>query len=146
MKRSFLPVVLIVIIGFTFFITSCVDDSTDEPPETTIPFDPDKVLNIGQIKQILVDSGGLYTFTENYSFRAVVVMDEKSGNIYKTSIVQDATGGIQMNLFNPGGLYEGDSIQVLLNRTTLESYHQLVQIQNVDVGKAVYKIADGQIY
>lgn len=143
MKRSVISVVLIFVVGIAFFFNGCVKDTPEQPAETKIPFDPDKVLNIAQIKIILADSGGIYTFKDNYSFRGVVVMDEKTGNIYKSSFVQDETGGIQLNFFNPGGLYVGDSIQVLLNRTTIESYHQLYQIQNVDVGRAIYKIATG---
>jgi hypothetical protein len=137
MRRLMITGVAIVIAGFALFFNGCVKDTPDEPVETTIPFDPDKVLTIEQIRQMVVDSGGIYTFKDNYSFRAVVVMDEKSGNIYKSSIVQDETRGIQLNFFNPGGLYIGDSIQVLLNRTTIESYHPLYPIQNVDVAKAV---------
>ncbi len=144
MKRSIISIVVILIAGLGIFFNGCVKDEPDAPAETTIPFDPDKVLTIGQIKNMMADSGGIYTFKDNYSFRAVVVMDEKTGNIYKSSFVQDETGGIQLNFFNPGGLYVGDSIQVLLNKTTVESYHQLYQIQNLNVGKAIYKIATGK--
>jgi len=144
MKRSVISIVVILIVGLGVFFNGCVKDDPEAPAETTIPFDPDKVLTIGQIKNMMVDSGGIYTFKDNYSFRAVVVMDESSGNIYKSSFVQDETGGIQLNFFNPGGLYVGDSIQVLLNGATIETYYQLYQLQNLDVGKVVYKIATGK--
>lgn len=139
MKRS-------IIIGFAtlsllaLIISSCVKETPDAPPVTTIPFDPDKVVTIAEIKQMFADSGGVYTFTDIYSVYVTVVMDEKSGNIYKSSYVQDATGAIQLNCFNTSGLYLGDSVRLLLKGATLDNYHDLYQLQNINTGESVYKI------
>ena len=125
---------------FALIISSCVKDKPDAPPETTIPFDPDKVLTIAEIKQMYSDSGGVYTFTDIYSVFVTVVMDESSGNIYKSSYVQDATGAIQLNFFNTSGMYLGDSVRLLLQGATIDNYHDLFQIQNIKAGESVYKI------
>jgi hypothetical protein len=146
MKRSILAIFATLITGTIIFLGSCVKDTPDAPPVSTIPFDPDKVLNIGQLKIMLVDSGGIYTFKENYSLFGVVVMDEKSGNIYESSYIQDATGGIQLNFIYTSGMYLGDSVRILLNGSTIESYHGLYQIQNLHPGNSVYKIKTGLFY
>jgi hypothetical protein len=144
MKRSTLAGFSTLIAGTFLFISSCVKDTPDAPPSNTIPFDPLKVYTIQDIKNIKDTTGG-YTFTDIYSVFAVVVADEKSGNIYKTAYVQDATGGIQLNFLNPGGLYVGDSIRVLLKGSTVGDYGSLYQVKNLDQGKNIYKIATGKI-
>jgi hypothetical protein len=118
-----------IIAGIVILLNSCIQDKPDAPPATAIPFDPSKVLNIAQVKQMLVDSGGIYTFTENYSLFGVVVMDEKSGNIYESSFMQDSTGGIQLNFIYTSGMYLGDSVRILLKGGTVELYHGLYEIQ-----------------
>ncbi len=138
MKRSVLK--SIVLLSLMVALFGCVKDVPDAPDTSPIPFNPDKVLTIGQLKNILTDSAGTYTFNDNYSLFATVVMDESSGNIYRSAHIEDATGGIQVNLLNPGGLYLGDSVRILLNGTTLDEYGGMPQIQNVDVGKMVMKL------
>jgi hypothetical protein len=138
MNKSFLRAALLIA-GFTI-IFGCVKDTPDEPPFSNVPFDPEKVLNIAQIKSIFTDSAGVYTFSDNYSLFATVGMDELSGNIYRSVFVQDATGGIQLNLLYPGGLYLGDSIRIVLNGYTLDEYRGLFQINNIDQGKSIVKI------
>jgi hypothetical protein len=131
----------IIILAGILIIFGCVKDIPDAPDTSPIPFDPEKVLTIGQLKNIYTDSAGAYTFTENYSLFATVVMDESSGNIYRSAFVQDKTGGIQLNFLNPGGLYLGDSIRILLKGATLDSYHDLFQVNNIDQGASVIKLA-----
>jgi len=140
MKNSIKTGIGIFILGLGILVNSCVKDDPDAPPKTTIPFDPDKVLTIADIK-IIKDTTGSYTFTDIHSFYAVVGMDEKSGNIYKSAYVQDETGGIQLNFLNAGGLYLGDSIRFMLQGSTVDDYGGLYQINNLDVGRSVVKMA-----
>jgi len=140
MKNSIKTGIGVFILGMGIIISSCVKDDPDIPPESTIPFDPDKVLTIQDIKVIKDTSGG-YTFDDIYSVYAVVGMDEESGNIYKAAYVQDETGGIQLNFLNAGGLYLGDSIRVMLQGGTVDDYGGLYQINNLDVGRNIVKLA-----
>ncbi|MCD4665936.1 MAG: DUF5689 domain-containing protein, partial [Bacteroidales bacterium] len=103
MKRTIIIGFAILLTGIAIFMNSCVKDKPDEPPYNAIPFDPEKVLTIEEIKSLYDQNGEKFTFTDVYSVFATIVMDEKSGNIYKTAYVQDATGGIQLNFFNSGG-------------------------------------------
>ena len=131
----------VLLLGITaLFLNSCVKQPPEAPPESTIPFNPDKVLTIQQIKQIYIDSTGAYTFTDTISLFAVVTADESSGNIYKSAYVQDETGAIQLNFINSGGIYVGDSIRVLLLGSTIDQYHDLNQVQNLNVANNIYKI------
>jgi len=140
MKNSIKTGIGVFILGMGIIISSCVKDDPDIPPESTIPFDPDKVLTIQDIKVIKDTSGG-YTFDDIYSVYAVVGMDEESGNIYKAAYVQDEIGGIQLNFLNAGGLYLGDSIRVMLQGGTVDDYGGLYQINNLDVGRNIVKLA-----
>jgi len=139
MKRQVIQSFLLLSIIYVLF--GCVKDTPDAPATSPIPFDPDKVLTIGQLKNIYTDSAGAYMFTEDYSIFATVVMDEASGNIYKSSYVQDKTGGIQLNYLNAGGIYVGDSIRLNLKGATIDSYHDLFQVNNIDQGASVLKVA-----
>ena len=121
MKNSIKTGIGVFILGLGIILNSCVKDKPDVPPESTIPFDPDKVLTIQDIK-LIKDTTGSYTFDDIYSVYAVVGMDEESGNIYKSAFIQDETGGIQLNFLNAGGLYFGDSIRVMLQGGTVDDY------------------------
>ncbi|MCD4790330.1 MAG: DUF5689 domain-containing protein [Bacteroidales bacterium] len=141
MKRSVITGIAVLLAGLTILITGCVKEIPDEPPYSTIPYDPEKVLTIAELKQMYIELGGAYKIIPNYSLFATVVMDESSGNIYESSYIQDETGAIQLQFFNPGGLCLGDSIRILLADVVVSVYHDLYQISNLDVGDNIYKIA-----
>ncbi len=140
MKKRFI-FTTVLLLGITaLFLNSCVKQPPEPPPVSNIPFNPNKVLTIQQIKNIYIDSSGAYTFTDTISMFAVVTADESSGNIYKSAYVQDNTGAIQLNFINAGGLYVGDSVRILLLGSTIDQYHDLSQIQNLSVANNIYKI------
>ncbi|MCF8368464.1 MAG: DUF5689 domain-containing protein [Bacteroidales bacterium] len=140
MKRA-LVFISFIFISATILLISCIKDEVDDPPFTTIKFDPDKVVTIGELKNLFEEVGGSYTIEGDASFYANVGMDEASGNIYKASYVQDNTGGINLLFYNAGGLYLGDSIRVNLNGALVSKYHELYQIEKIDVGPNIFKIA-----
>ncbi len=124
--------------------SSCIHDNFEEPPVTTIP--EGTILTLDQVYQIYMDSiltpGKLaYQFTEDYSVRAVVVMDDKSGNIYKSAYIQDLTKGINLHMLSSGGLYEGDSIIINLNGLVLSEYSGMMQLDSVSVVNNITKLA-----
>ncbi|MCD4746539.1 MAG: DUF5689 domain-containing protein, partial [Bacteroidales bacterium] len=134
-----------VILGFTLifsvfiFFNACVKKDFDEPDVSYIPFDPDKVLTIADIKQLYDSNHHYYKFTDIFSVFATVTMDDKSGNIYKSAFIQDNTGGIDLYL-NSSGLYQGDSIRIMLQGTIISDYSDLIQITNLDIEKNIVKI------
>jgi len=86
-----------------------------------------------------------YRFSGDVALECTVTADEVSGNLYKTVFVEDATGGLQINLKNSGGLYTGDKIRIHLNNLVLKQSGKVVQVDSVDVVKNVYKLSSGNI-
>jgi len=70
-------------------------------------------------------------------------MDDRNGNIYKSAYVQDATAGIDLYLNSSGGLYQGDSIRIMLKGATVSAYNNLIQIQDLDVDLNIVKLETG---
>lgn len=79
--------------------------------------------------------------TDTLSVYAVVSMDESSGNLYKEAYVQDATASMYLRFTAASGLYEGDSIRILLTGTTLKNYNQMLQLDSLDADKNIFKQA-----
>ncbi len=129
MKNKKLISVLLTLFVATVLMYSCVDDDFDTPPSSPIPIG--EIITIEEMKDIYNTNGG-YTFTVDVSLYATVTMDDKSGNIYKTAYIQDATGGIALHLDAAGGIYQGDSIRIQLNGLGIGKYKSLFQIDALD--------------
>lgn len=116
---------LLLAIGFA---GSCVKQDFDRPPINTLPVGD--VYTIGQLIEML-NTTGATQFNKDASVYGVVTMDETSGNIYRSSYIQDATGAINLRLKEAGGLRVGDSIRVYLKNVVLSSYNNMRQLDNV---------------
>lgn len=142
-KKSVLKIFAVAAILLPLAFSSCIHDNFEEPP--VIDITDGIPLTIDQVYQIYydsIDSGETsYKFTDDYSVTGVVIMDDKSGNIYKSAFVQDGTKGINLHLMSSGGLYEGDSIRIKLDGLILSMYAGMMQIDSVDVHKNIVKIA-----
>jgi len=119
-------------------LSGCVKNDYDDPPVTSVPFDANKIYTIEQIKKIHADSGD-YVFKDIYSVYATVTMDDATGNIYKSAFIQNNNEGIELFL-NASGLYQGDSIRIMLDGTKVSIYHELLQIQDVHVDSNIVKL------
>ncbi len=124
------PVLLTFIFAWAIIMFSCVDDEFDTPPATTIPVG--ESITIQEVKNLYNNANDDYLFTTDQSILAVVTMDDKSGNIYKTAYIQDQTGAIALHLDASGGLYQGDSIRIQLNGLKVGQYENLFQIDALD--------------
>jgi hypothetical protein len=143
-KRLAYKFIIAAIISLPIIFSSCIKSEFDDPPVNEIPVGTP--LTLDQVYQIHTDSIlslGItsYKFTEDYSVYAVVVMDDKTGNLYKSAYIQDGTKGINLHMMFSGGLYEGDSIRINLNGLTLSEYAGMMQIDSVNVHKNIVKIA-----
>ncbi len=129
-------------VAFTLIVglTSCVDKDFDPPDTEGIPFDPDKIHTVSELRAF-TDDGATKRFEEDYSVFVTVTMDDKSGNIYMAAFAQDETGGINLRLRSPGGLYVGDYIRINLRNTTVSQYQNLVQLDSVHVDNNIEKLA-----
>lgn len=132
---------LLLLISLSFYLTSCVDQDFDQPPSGDIPVG--EVFTIEQIKTMY--NGQYLKFDTAMSFYGIIVGDETSGNIYKNSYIQDATGAINLRLINSGGLYVGDSVRVYLKGLILGNYSGVMQLDSVDVDRNIVKLKTGII-
>ncbi|MBL7821170.1 MAG: hypothetical protein JNL65_11195 [Saprospiraceae bacterium] len=111
-------------------ITACLDHDFDKPPQPVaeIGFDPNS--SIAELKSKYV-SGKFTTITNDFLIHATVVADDKSGNFYKTIVIQDSTGGIELKL-NRTGIYTdfpvGMKIGLKCKGLTIGDYNGLIQL------------------
>ncbi len=109
-------------------LTSCKKDF-DQPPAY---IEPNITANatIADLKA-LYPGTGYYTITDDIIVEGVVVADDRSGNYYKSIVIQDATGGIQLNL-DGTNLYTdypiGRRIFLKAKGLILGNYARLIQI------------------
>jgi len=129
--RFFAPLTLLL-----FFFNSCVNTDIEEPPY--VKDYPVFHANFS-IKDLraLHTNGQFEKITEDKIIKAVVVADDRTGNYYKTLVVQDSTGGMEVkinatNLFNTFPV--GRRIYIKLNGLTIGDYNG-----NFQLGGDVYK-------
>lgn len=93
-----------------------------------IGFDPNS--SIAELKSKYV-SGKFTTITNDFLIHATVVADDKSGNFYKTIVIQDSTGGIELKL-NRTGIYTdfpvGMKIGLKCKGLTIGDYNGLIRL------------------
>lgn len=86
---------LITVFTISIF-SACVDQDFDEPP--VIGEDP----NLPNPEQTIADLKGLFqpnqlvTIEEDWTIDGIVVADDRSGNFFRSIILQDETGGIEI--------------------------------------------------
>ncbi|MFN7119138.1 MAG: DUF5689 domain-containing protein, partial [Saprospiraceae bacterium] len=85
----------ILLLGVTFH--SCIDQEFDEPPVDGE--DPGITPNatIADLKA-LYKAGQFVPITEDLTIGGVVVADDRSGNYFRSFILQDATAGIEVRI------------------------------------------------
>ncbi len=125
----------------TFAISSCVKTDIDEPPYNTNYPSYNANFSIKELKDKHT-LGGYEAITEDYVIKAVVVADDKTGNFYKTLVIQDSTAGIDLrinatNLFN---IYPiGRRIYLKVKGLTIGDYNG-----NLQIGAGTYIDAQGK--
>ncbi len=137
-KKNIFPFIFSAVV--MLLIAGCIHDDFDEPPLSDIPVGT--VLTISELRDIYENEPIL--FEDDYSVYATVTMDDKSGNIYRNAFIQDETGAINLRLQAPGAVYQGDSVRIYLKGTIMDSYMQMLQLDNVNVDRNIIKKANGK--
>lgn len=118
-----------MLLSVSFF--SCVKTEYDEPPVGGDGKDIPTNTTIAQLKALHEISGSYDLISDDLVIGGVVVMDDRSGNYYKTIVIQDSTGGIEVK-FSNGYLYNrypvGRKIYIRCKDLMLSDYHNLVQL------------------
>lgn len=116
----------------------------DAPPVRNVPVGG--VKNVDSLRA-WVDNNGKAPYAVNVdaSIYLTITADETSGNIYKEVFAVDGYDkAICIKLLSSGGLYQGDSIRLNLNGSTIDYGNEQLQIDSVDVSKQVVKMAVGK--
>lgn len=129
-KTNFLFQALIALL-LTAGAFGCVKTEFDEPPVGGDPVALTPTTTIKQLKSLHVTPDGFDKITEDLLIGGEVVLDDRSGNYYKTIVIQDETGGIEVK-FNNGYLYQqfpiGRKIYIYCKDMVLTDYNGLTQI------------------
>lgn len=124
------------------FATSCVDLDFDEPPANGEPVNITANATMAQLKSRHVP-GQFVTITDSLVLRTVVVADDRSGNFYKTLIVQDETAGIELKV-NSIGLFSefpiGREVFIHCEGLVISDFNGLIQL-----GGGTYIDNNGQL-
>ncbi|NOT36085.1 MAG: hypothetical protein HOP11_01770 [Saprospiraceae bacterium] len=121
------------VILFSFcllIISSCVDRNFDVPPvkELEIPFSATHGIDYLNSKYV---PGKFTEITEDIKIVATVIADDRSGNFYKSLVVQDSTGGILLKI-NRNGLFssypQNSKVGILCKGLTIGDYGGLIQL------------------
>ncbi len=134
--RPFAPLAaLLLAVSFS----ACVKRDFDEPPTGGEPVNITANTTIAALKALHVTPGGFDKITDDLIIEGIVVMDDRSGNYYKTLVIQDATGGIEVK-FNDGYLYNqypvGRKMFIRCKDLILTDYNKLTQLTGSTVQQA----------
>ncbi len=141
MIKRFKKIVFImpVLLGI-LWMHGCIHDDFDDPPQTDVP--TGDVMTLSELRDMF--DGSPVMFNDHASVYAIVTMDDKSGNIYRSAFVEDGTAAINLRLQAPGGIYQGDSVRINLKGTTLGSYQGMLQLDDVNVDQNIIKQGTGK--
>ncbi|MBK9107852.1 MAG: hypothetical protein IPM92_05580 [Saprospiraceae bacterium] len=115
---------------FAWVFPACVDREFDEPPIITDELNFQANSSIAELKSFYA-AGKFVDIPNDLLIHAIVVADDRSGNFYKTLIIQDSTGGIELKL-NRTGLYTafpvGMKVGLKCKGLTIGDYNGLIQL------------------
>jgi hypothetical protein len=129
MKKFILSALLLATIT-TAFLTSCVKQKFDSPPDSS-SFDPNLPVNstIEAVKNLY--QGTPTRIDSNFVVSGIVTADDRSGSFYKQIIIQDSTSGIVI-LLGRTGLYAdypiGRKVYVKCKGLFIGAYGGFVQL------------------
>ena len=103
-KNKNLTISLFAALFLTVSFVACVKTEFDQPPVGGDGQDIPTNTTIQALKGYHVTPKGFDLITEDLVIGGTVIMDDKTGNYYKTIVIQDSTGGIEIK-FSNGYLY-----------------------------------------
>ncbi len=136
----------LIVLGAFLFLTGCVDRSFDEPPfpgEIDLMIPEDMIISIEDLIALRPAGENFHEVAENKYLRTVITGDDKSGNIYKTLVLQDETAGIAILLDDVeiwNRYFVGKEVYVNLENIWLGDFNNLPQIGFEPVGGSMARI------
>lgn len=93
---------ILVVLSLAFSLSSCREDKFDEPPingadpALTVNLTIDSLKNI--YKDTVLNDDAIVPIDKDWIIAGVVIADDKSGNFYKSVVIDDETAGISIRL------------------------------------------------
>jgi hypothetical protein len=131
MKNSTFKSLIFLLLSTSLAFWACVKTEFDEPPAGGVQVDIQANTTIKALKALHLTAGGYDKITEDLIIGGEIVMDDRSGNYYKSLVIQDATGGIEVK-FNDASLFNtmpiGRKIFIRCKDLLLTDYNNLPQL------------------
>ncbi|CAN5505296.1 hypothetical protein BH11BAC2_BH11BAC2_05020 [soil metagenome] len=133
LRFSFWSLTAALLISLAF--TACRKDDFDAPPSNGV--DPNLTANISikEFKDLyydtIINNGAIVPIDSDYIISGVITADDKSGNYYKTLVMQDSTAGIAIRLDISNFYTEyaiGRRVFVKLKGMVIGDYGNLIQL------------------
>ncbi|NJL75250.1 MAG: hypothetical protein HC892_09700 [Saprospiraceae bacterium] len=100
----FKPLLLLGCLASLLFVTACVDQDFDFPPEPVLGEAFENTVTIADLIATYHKPNTNPTqITDQVAISGIVIADDQSGNYFKEIVIQDQTGGIEIQL-NATGL------------------------------------------
>lgn len=120
---------IMVIAVMVTFLSSCIKDNYDSPPVDG--YDPNltPTHTIAELKAMY--TGARVELTDSILIAGIVAADDKSGNFYKSLVIQDSTAGILIRLDESGlsnSYMIGRKIYIKCTGLYLGAYNGLIQL------------------
>lgn len=132
-SKHLLSLLLLALVSFNFI--ACRDEDFDEPPMNGT--NPSLTVNmtIDSLKKLYSDSiisfNKVIELDSNWIISGIVTADDKSGNFYKTMVIEDATAGISIRL-DQSDFYTqypvGRRVYIKLKGLVIGDYGNLIQL------------------
>lgn len=135
----------VLLLGITLSFTQCIDKEFDSPPidgSPTVDVPEEAIITIDKMMEQFTLGTPVALDAGSY-LKGVVVGSDKSGNIYKTLVVQDETAGIAIiiddtDLFDT--YFVGREVYIKLDNLYLGDFSNLPQIGMAPSGGEVSRI------
>ena len=122
---------LLSLLSLTLLWSACIKTEFDEPPVGGVVNELTPNKTIKALKALHLTPGGFDRITDEIIIGGEVVMDDRSGNYYKTIVIQDETGGIEVK-FNDANLFGqypvGRKVYIRCQDLLLTDYNGLTQL------------------
>ncbi len=96
MKGTKIIIILVLFFGIVGFFSNCEKQSFNEPEQNLDTVDFESNISIKDLKDTYY--GGMQLIDTNFIIRGTIIANDKSGNNYKTIVIQDSTAGIEIGL------------------------------------------------
>ena len=129
---------LIGLFSLLAILQACDYNDYDNPPEVDKIYPIYRTNSIQELKALYTEGGTEIGIDKDFVVQGKVISSDKEGNIYKSLVIQDETGGIEIKI-NSNGLYnyfkQGTTVFLRANNLKVGAYGGTLSIGSVPVDK-----------